>query len=170
VEVRDVKDSQFLSERDMLIATLDKFRADMGFGRAISAPQIGVNKRLIALNLGKSNFCILNPVITNKSTETFTMWDDCMSFPWLMVKVQRHTSISISYIDEHDGSQKTWENIDQAVSELLQHEIDHLDGILAVDRALDKEAIISREVYTSNQQFFNSQVDYFIRPTITKDS
>jgi peptide deformylase len=56
-----------------------------------------------------------------------------MSFPWLMVKVQRHKSISITYQDE-SGQVKEWNHIDQATSELLQHEIDHLDGVLAVDR------------------------------------
>jgi peptide deformylase len=50
-----------------------------------------------------------------------------MSFPWLMVKVQRHSTIDIEYIDEK-GVKQQWKNIDQAISELLQHEIDHLDG------------------------------------------
>lgn len=166
--VPDVAESQFVSERRTLEATLEKFRQDNGFGRAISAPQIGVNKRLIALDLGKEGggaFCMVNPLITHRSDETFTMWDDCMSFPWLLVKVRRHKSISVEYQDE-EGNTKKWENINQAVSELLQHEIDHLDGVLAVDRAETNRDLISRAVYDSMRDHFDAQVDYHITPTI----
>jgi len=56
--------------------------------------------------------------------------------------------------------------VDAALSELLQHEIDHLDGVLSIDRALSTKDIISREVYENNIEMFHSQVDYFIQPTI----
>ncbi|ELR19313.1 polypeptide deformylase [Acanthamoeba castellanii str. Neff] len=155
--VPDVAESQFVSERRTLEATLQKFRQDNGFGRAISAPQIGVNKRLIALDLGKEGggaFCMVNPLITHRSDETFTMWDDCMSFPWLLVKVRRHKSISVEYQDE-EGNTKKWENINQAVS-----------GVLAVDRAETNRDLISRAVYDSMRDHFDAQVDYHITPTI----
>src|SRR5687768_5154914 len=118
-----------------LAQTLEAFRKQHGFGRAISAPQIGIARRFIAVNLGKGTFFVVNPVITWRSDETFTMWDDCMSFPALLVRVERTKSLSLEYVDEH-GKPKTWNELDQAAAELLQHEIDHLDGILAVDRAL----------------------------------
>jgi peptide deformylase len=120
---------------DSLAATLDAFRREHGFGRAISAPQIGIARRFIAVNLGRGTFFVVNPVITWRSDETFTMWDDCMSFPDLLVRVERTKSLSLEYVDEH-GQAKTWNELDQAAAELLQHEIDHLDGILAVDRAV----------------------------------
>ena len=53
-----------------------------------------------------------------------------------------------------------------AVSELLQHEVDHLNGILAVDRALDREALVARTVYLGRKAYFDSLVDYAITPTI----
>jgi len=56
--------------------------------------------------------------------------------------------------------------VDVALSELLQHEIDHLDGVLSIDRAVSTRDIISREVYEKNIDYFHSQVDYFIKPTI----
>lgn len=148
-----------------LAATLDTFRREHGFGRAISAPQIGIAQRFIAVNLGQRPFFVVNPVITWRSEETFTMWDDCMSFPDLLVRVQREQSISLQYVDEH-GKQHEWHDLDQAAAELLQHEIDHLDGILAVDRALDKEALVMRAVYESNRERFDAQVDYTIVPTV----
>jgi len=167
-EVKSTRDALFIEEKAKLIATLEDFRAKNGFGRAISAPQIGITKRFIALNLGEGPFCMINPVITKKSEEMFTMWDDCMSFPWLLVKLERHKSIDVTWTDE-SGCQQQWTNISQANSELLQHEIDHLDGILAIDHALDKTSMISREVYEKMKDEKNKEVDYFIQPTISKN-
>ena len=148
---------------DDLAATLHAFRAEKGFGRAISAPQIGVARRFIAVNLGRGTFFVANPVITWRSDETFTMWDDCMSFPDLLVRVARHRSISIDYVDER-GAPKRWEELDQAASELLQHEIDHLDGILAVDRALDRDSLVLKGVYDARREEFDARVQYTIAP------
>ena len=62
------------------------------------------------------------------------MWDDCLSFPDQMACVRRHKSISIAFMDEK-GAGKTWINLPKDLSELLQHEIDHLNGVLAIDIA-----------------------------------
>src|SRR5919204_5442365 len=86
--VRGISDDSYIADKHRLQTTLEEFRARHGFGRAISAPQIGVPLRFIAVHLDRA-FVIINPVITWKSDETFTMWDDCMSFPWLMVRVRR---------------------------------------------------------------------------------
>ena len=158
--VGSISDPAYITDKHRLQITLEEFRARHGFGRAISAPQIGVPLRFVALHLDRP-FVIANPVITWKSSETFTMWDDCMSFPWLMVRLKRHRSISLQYVDE-DGRTREWRELEQSTSELLQHEIDHLDGILAIDRALDRESVISREVYEGDVSWFAKQVDYVI--------
>jgi peptide deformylase len=148
-----------------LARALDDFRARHGFGRAISAPQIGIPQRFIAVNLGRGTFFIVNPVITWRSEETFTMWDDCMSFPDLLVRVERARSLSLEYVDEQ-GQSKEWREMDLAAAELLQHEIDHLDGILAVDRAIDRESLVLRAEYERNREAHDARVDYTITPTI----
>ena len=56
----------------------------------------------------------------------------------------------------------------QPLSELLQHELDHLDGVLLTDRALDQQSLISREEFDKNPQRFAGEVDYFISPTIAE--
>lgn len=150
---------------DMLAATLDAFRRERGFGRAISAPQIGIAERFLAVNLGRGTFFVVNPVITWRSDATFTMWDDCMSFPDLLVRLARHESISLEYVDEHDRAQ-SWRELDRAAAELLQHEIDHLDGILAVDRALDSESLVLRAAYDAHREYHDARVDYTITPTL----
>jgi len=108
---------------------------------------------------------MINPIIIWRSHETITLWDDCMSFPSLMTKVRRNTHITVTYIDEN-AKPHILKEVDAALSELLQHEIDHLDGVLSIDRALSTKDIISREVYENNIEMFHSQVDYFIQPTI----
>ncbi len=159
--VDDVNNADFQYDRDRLHATLAAFRAEHGFGRAIAAPQIGSALRFIAVNLGGEPFTMINPEITRRSPETFTMWDDCMSFPFLLVRVRRHRAISVRYLDD-DGNIRVRDRLDQATSELLQHECDHLDGILAVDHALDVDALVSREVFEANPEIFAKQVDYVI--------
>ncbi|HET7437496.1 MAG TPA: peptide deformylase [Thermoanaerobaculia bacterium] len=161
VEVEDFDNAAFRDGLATLASTLDAFRAQRGFGRAISAAQIGIAMRFIAVNLGQGTFFVVNPVVTWTSEETFTMWDDCMSFPDLLVRVTRADSMSLAYVDEN-GRAKTWERMGRAESELLQHEIDHLDGVLAVDRAMDRESLVLREVFEKNRGYYRSLVDYTI--------
>lgn len=160
-EVTDFSNLEYIENARNLHAALFKFRREHGFGRAISAPQIGIPQRFIALNLGNEPQLLVNPAITRRSEKKFTMWDDCMSFPGILVRLERHESISVRFQDEN-GNHREWENLDTAVSELLQHEIDHLDGILAIDRAIDKDSLILREYFEQNREEVNRLVDYTI--------
>ena len=159
--VPDLGSAAFRSAERRLHETLRAFRAAHGFGRAVSAPQIGVPQRLIAANLGEGPFSIVNPEITWRSTATFTMWDDCMSFPSLLVRVRRHRSISVRFTTG-EGEPVVWENLAPDVSELLQHEMDHLDGVLAIDHALDRDAIVTRAAFDAHREHFRRQVDHVV--------
>jgi peptide deformylase len=117
-----------------LQSAMDDIKAKYHFGRGIAAPQLGIMKRLIVLNLDRQ-YILVNPEITEKSDALFELWDDCMSFPNLLVKVRRHERISIRFLDKNLNPQ-TW-TVEGAVSELIQHEYDHLGGILATERAID---------------------------------
>jgi peptide deformylase len=163
--VSDVSDAEFQRENRRLKAALDAFRAEHGFGRGIAAPQIGIPRRFIAINFGHGTHSLLNPVITWRSPGSFTLWDDCMCFPDLLVKVRRHTSVSVSFLDE-EGLPQAWEYLGQPQSELLQHELDHLDGVLATDLALDVRSLIYRTAFEADPAYFQAQVDYVIQPTI----
>ena len=133
VEVAAV-DAPLLEEASRLIATLRDFRERNGFGRAISAVQVGVMRRLVAMNLGAGPFILLNPEITGRSEQTFLVWDDCLSVPDVIVRVRRHSSISIRYRD-HEFRSRHWNHLPPDLSELVQHEIDHLNGVLMTDLA-----------------------------------
>jgi len=89
------------------------------------------------LNIEKP-VALINPELSNLSDEMFELWDDCMSFPNLLVKVKRHKSLTISFYDLNWNKQ-TW-NLDGDMAELIQHECDHLDGILATQRAIDDKS------------------------------
>jgi len=113
------------------------FRAKYNAGRAIAAPQIGVLKRLIYLNIDKP-VVIINPELFDMSSKLIEIWDDCLCFPELLVRVKRHESCNIRFFDQEWNTHEWQLNGD--LSELLQHEYDHLDGILATQRAADGKA------------------------------
>lgn len=156
--IDNVNDDVVRSSIEKLTSTLARIRDTLGFGRAIAAPQLGLESRIIVLDLGEGPFPMINPVITKRTTETLTLWDDCFSFPDLLVKVNRHRSISAQFLDQ-SGQEQSWNDLDSDLSELLQHEIDHLDGILAIDRAVDKESVISRVAYEKNRSHFDAQIN-----------
>ena len=123
--------------------TLMKFRKTYHAGRAIAAPQIGVMKRMIYMNINDQPTVFINPHITFYDEEMMEVWDDCMSFPNLLVKVKRHKRCKIVFKDRTWHDQKL--DLKGDLSELLQHEYDHLDGILAVDRAIDKRSFLLKK-------------------------
>ena len=133
-------DSNLMSEAKHLIATLRDFRERSGFGRAISSVQVGVMKRLVAMNLGAGPFILINPEITWRSDDTFLVWDDCLSVPDVLVHVRRHSSISLRYRD-HRFRERHWKHLPPDLSELIQHELDHLNGVLMTDLAEGEGAI-----------------------------
>ena len=116
---------------------MKEIRARYNFGRAIAAPQLGIMKRVIYMNIDKP-VVFINPEFTYLSDEIFEVWDDCMCFPNLLVKVKRHKELTIKYLDEN-WQTKEWKMKDD-LSELLQHEYDHLDGILCTMRAIDAKS------------------------------
>jgi peptide deformylase len=117
-----------------LDGVLMDFRSKYNAGRAIAAPQIGVLERLIYLNIDKP-VVIINPELFDLSEEMIEIWDDCLCFPELLVRVKRNKTCSIRFFDL-DWKVQEWK-LSGDLSELLQHEFDHLDGILATQRAID---------------------------------
>jgi peptide deformylase len=123
---------------DDLHDTLMDFRERNGAGRAIAAPQIGIFKRLIYMYIDRP-VVFINPVLRFEDDELMEVLDDCMSFPDLLVKVKRRKRCAIEFkdLDFNDQSMR----LEGDLSELLQHEYDHLDGILAIMRAVDEKAL-----------------------------
>jgi len=116
---------------------MKEIRLKYNFGRAIAAPQLGIMKRLVYMNIDNP-IVFINPEFSDLSDDLFELWDDCMSFPNLLVKVKRHRRLTISYLDEKWEPQ-SWK-MEGSLSELLQHEADHLNGVLCTMRAIDDKS------------------------------
>lgn len=146
---RDIREDELPAVKSVvedLHDTLLDFRQKYRAGRAIAAPQIGVMNRLIYMYITEP-VVFINPRLECIGEETIEVWDDCMSFPDLFVKVERYQKCRIKYRDmAWDIHTVEYEN---DLSELLQHEYDHLDGILAVSRAIDGQSFCLR----SQKQF-----------------
>jgi len=136
-----------------LADTLAHWRSTTGYGRGIAAPQLGVLKRVIFLKLpGEKPWPLINPEILERSQERIIVWDACLSFLSIFMQVERHREIIVRYQDETGAHHDVRVGDDRNLSELLQHEIDHLDGILAVDRIVDIKTLCTREEFETRHR------------------
>jgi peptide deformylase len=147
-KVADARAPEIRALVEDLADTLAHWRKTTGYGRGIAAPQLGVGLRVIFLQLpGEKPWPFVNPEITLRSNEKIVVWDACLSFLSIFLQVERHREIRVRYQD----SQGEWHEMEAGearnLSELLQHEIDHLDGILAVDRITDIRTMCTREEF-----------------------
>lgn len=144
-EVSDIVLEKELNDLSPLISdlhdTLIDFRNKYGAGRAIAAPQIGAFKRVVYMYIDKP-VVFVNPTLKFFDDEMMEIIDDCMSFPQLLVRVKRYKRCAIEYRDLQWQPRKMM--LEGDLSELLQHEYDHLDGILATMRAIDNKSFYLR--------------------------
>jgi peptide deformylase len=101
-------------------------------GVGLAAPQVGKNIRLIVCLLNEKSIVMINPIITYTSKETNFDYEGCLSIPEETDKVERFSNITLEYINEKN--QKLKANYAMFDARIIQHEIDHLDGILFTDR------------------------------------
>lgn len=140
VEVETIDDELqlfFLALRKMMYAN---------DGVGLAAPQIGNNVRVIATTQrekksGKSKLIgetlMVNPVITDKSKEMITAEEACLSVPDVFGFVRRHKSVTVEFLD-HKGHKQT-KKLKDFNATIIQHEIDHLDGVLFVDKMVKEK-------------------------------
>lgn len=124
--------------------TLSYWRRTTGYGRGIAAPQIEVLNRVVFINIDRP-WLLVNQLIAWMSKERMTVWDACLSYLCIFFQVSRSERIRVSHQDENRRGKEVV--ADGGLSELLQHEIDHLDGMLAIDRVLNVRTICTREEY-----------------------
>ena len=124
-----------------LHATMRQFQQEHGWGRAIAAPQIGVHKRIVAMHVHEP-VTFYNPVLQDLAKETVDYWEDCMSFPDLVVHVRMPKACRLVWRDADWQEHAAELTGDYAA--LLQHEVDHLDGVLATQRAIDDRSVALR--------------------------
>ncbi len=124
--------------------TLRKYQNDKKIGRAMAGPQIGYQKRIIRMETGNRSMTMINPTIIRKSSETFEVWDSCFSADVAFFgKTIRFNSIEVVFFDELNNERH--EEFSGELSELFQHEIDHLYGILFTDHLISNQIIMRSE-------------------------
>ncbi len=128
--------------------TLAHWRSKTGYGRGIAAPQLGVLRRVIFLQLPDAEpWPLINPEIVRHGDDKIIVWDACLSFLSIFMRVERFREITVRYQNLRGETLELQASEDRDLSELLQHEIDHLDGILAIDRVIDLKTICTREEF-----------------------
>ena len=126
---------------------LDTMYAAPGIG--LAAVQIGILKRVIVIDVSKNNekkqpLFIVNPKITSKSKEFVSYEEGCLSIPNQFAEVRRPNSCKINFLDYNGKKQEIY--AEGLLATCIQHEIDHLNGILFIDylSKLKKDLILKK--------------------------
>lgn len=106
-------------------------------GVGLAAPQVGVSKRIVVIDISHEDekiepYYLVNPEIIWKSEDKVCGEEGCLSVPEQRAEVERHASVKLRYLD-YKGQQHE-ELIEDFLAIVVQHELDHLDGILYIDR------------------------------------
>lgn len=108
----------------------DTLKKSKGVG--LAAPQVGVNKRLILVKPQEDVYVFINPIFTFKSKNCASDKEGCLSIPGEFVNVKRSKDVDIEFMGEDGDYYKV--SAKDFFARIIQHEIDHLDGILIVDK------------------------------------
>jgi len=111
-------------------------------GVGLAAPQVGENLRAIIVDIGEGAFAVVNPKVKKKNRVLQTFEEGCLCLPGIVGPVERPSQVTIEGLDRQ--GQKLIIEAEGFLATVLQHEIDHLDGIVFLDRVKDKSLI--REV------------------------
>ena len=133
--------------KNLLDDMLETMYAAPGIG--LAAVQVGVLKRIIVIDLSKDGekkdpLFIINPQITYKSDELISYEEGCLSIPNQFAEVKRPSSCKVNYLD-YDGKKREI-NADGLLATCIQHEVDHLNGVLFIDHLskLKKDLILKK--------------------------
>ena len=166
IRVEDPRAHEIRNLVQDLADTLAHWRSVTGYGRAIAAPQLGDLQRVIFLRLPRTDpWPLINPEIIERSEEKIIVWDACLSFLSIFMQVERHRRVTVRYQDLRGEMLQVEAGDDHNVSELVQHEIDHLDGILAIDRVVDVKTICTREEF---EKRYRDASPYAVTPATIK--
>lgn len=119
-------------------------------GNGLCAPQIGYPHHIIVIYFNEKYHVLINPLIVNKSKKTFKNSEGCLSFFYLRGCVQRHKSIDVIAHNEND--KKVEYTFCDKLAALVQHEIDHLNGILFIDRINNMKKIFAIDEFYKNDR------------------
>jgi peptide deformylase len=148
--IADLTNELLQNQIDDLIAT-----AASANGVGIAAPQVGRSQRLLVVASRPTPryphaptmepTAMLNPQIVARSAEMVKDWEGCLSVPGIRGLVPRHQAIEVEYRDRHGQWQR--QELTDFVARIFQHEYDHLDGIVFLDRVESTRELITEQEY-----------------------
>jgi len=134
VEIKQIESKQF---QQLCLDMAKTMQEKDGVG--LAAPQIGRNIRIIVINTKDGAVCMINPVITKKSLTKEWGEEGCLSVPDIFGQVKRHKKITCKYLDKNGKEKKI--KAQGLMARVIQHEVDHLNGALFIDKARDIKEI-----------------------------
>ena len=129
--VKDFDESLERLAADMLITMRDNE------GAGLAANQVGRLKRILVAAVEDEEYVLVNPVVESRTEESETATEGCLSIPGVHVEVERSKGIAVSGKDAKGEPVRL--EVEGLLARILQHEIDHLDGVLMLDRT-DRES------------------------------
>lgn len=105
-------------------------------GVGLAAPQVGQSLRLCTIKFEGKTYVLINPKIKSKSWRKVVAEEGCLSFPGKFILVKRNMKVKVEALDKKGN--KIILKADGLLARALQHEIDHLDGVLFIDREVKK--------------------------------
>ncbi len=124
--IKDVGPAERMLAHSMLL-TMHHYK-----GIGLAAPQVGINQRMIVIDIGEGPVVVINPYIVKKSGSS-VMEEGCLSLPEITVKVKRPLKIWVSFLDEH--GRRVEKVLQDLMARVFLHETDHLNGKLIIDFA-----------------------------------
>lgn len=119
-------------------------------GVGLAAPQVGIPLRMVVIDVGDGPIYMINPEIVWYSKEEVDFEEGCLSFPGVTINITRPEKVKAVYLDEK--GRKNIIEADGLLARAIQHEIDHLDGVLIIDRATEEQKLEALQKLNENLQ------------------
>ncbi|MDO5088331.1 MAG: peptide deformylase [Leptotrichiaceae bacterium] len=143
----EIVDDELRSILDEMVETMRKAN-----GVGLAANQVDIPKRFFVLEVENVVKKIINPEILEESIEVIEYEEGCLSIPGVYKKVNRPSEIKVKYLDEN--GKEIIENLNEMWARAFQHELDHLDGVLFIDRiSVLNKRLISKKLELMKKEF-----------------
>lgn len=146
-------------DKKSLRQLLTTMRAAMKQARGVglSANQIGINAQVFVARVENKSYTIFNPIITKQSKEKKDLEEGCLSIPYVFGMVERPSRVTLDGFDQYNKpiKIKAW----GLLARVFQHEVDHLNGVLFIDRTKDIYKIPTSERLQKRAEKINKEKD-----------